>query len=140
MPRLGRRSASVAVVAALITAAGARAATPAADQWSGRWEVTFTTNGNGSERKAGPLCCVEVQQVSTERGLALARGETGDVANNPFTDVVCGQGAPVASTTRARPRSSSSAASRVVRHRAGHRRRPRRLLHGRSADAIRGHT
>lgn len=94
MRRLGRRPLTVAILAALIAAAGAQAALPATDQWSGRWEVTFTTSGNGSERKAGPLCCVEIKQITTEQGLALARGETGDVTNNPFTDVICSQAAP----------------------------------------------
>ena len=101
-----RRGMPVAIVATLVAvvaivgnaltggirAAAAVGSTPLADQWSGRWEVTFTTTGNGGERTTGKLCCVDVHALTTDQGLALARGETGDVKNNPFTDVLCGAG------------------------------------------------
>jgi hypothetical protein len=80
------------IVAALLGlgTTGVPLASALTDQWSGRWEVTFSTSGNGGSRTAGPLCCLEVTQIPKEQGLALARGTTGDVRNNPLTDVVCG--------------------------------------------------
>jgi hypothetical protein len=70
-------------------AGDAAALVPTEDRWSGRWEVTFTNEGNGAERVAGPLCCVEVTPLSEERGRALVSGTTGDPADNTFIDILC---------------------------------------------------
>ena len=83
--------AAVAIAAALGGQDADRAAAqaPVEDRWSGRWEVTFTTEGDGRERVAGPLCCVVVTPLTQERGRALVSGTTGVPGDNVFTDVVC---------------------------------------------------
>lgn len=78
----------VAALGALSLPAGALAQ-GVADQWSGDWQLTFQNDGAGLHETVGPLCCMEVTRISTEQGLALARGTTGDIADTRLQDVVC---------------------------------------------------
>ena len=94
-PRLPVRVALVLLVLMAVAGAlgvGHAAGQAGGDRWAGRWEMTFLTEGNGTERTTGALCCMEVVEITREQGLAYANGTTGDVINNTFTDVICSSG------------------------------------------------
>jgi hypothetical protein len=58
------------------------------------WSVQFTARrpDTGEEKKPAGLCCLQVSQLPEERGLALFRGQTGDIKDSGFTDFVCAGG------------------------------------------------
>jgi hypothetical protein len=107
-----RLRAAVALLALLALLGALRAGDAAAqgttsDRWSGRWEMSFETEGGGQKRTTGTLCCMEVTELTQAEGLAYANGTTGVIGDGVFTDVICAVPSAGAAGTRPPPPSSS---------------------------------
>jgi len=91
----GRRLRAAVALTVLLALLGALRAGDAAaqgttsDRWSGRWEMTFETEGGGQKRITPTLCCMVVTELTQAQGLAYANGTTGVIGNGVFTDVIC---------------------------------------------------